>query len=188
MPKDVVWGFRGAVCGGFCHSERLLIQTNRRPCQGSLQPRFQKAPRWWPIEGDRWRGRGSSTSCQPAVDGLRFAALRRCPRPQLCRASSRRWRVQQGRLQSVSLPPGRTVSAALGARGPARRLGRLMFDVYLSYRRDLLIVRKGSSLPISVSGRWRKRKRKVISVSGEIRSAIERQGYYMRKVSDLKKH
>ena len=77
--------------------------------------------------------------------------------------------------------------AALGA-GPARRLGRLMFDVYLSYRRDLLIVRKGSSLPISVSGRWRKRKRKVISVSGEIRSAIERQGYYMRKVSDLKKH
>jgi hypothetical protein len=80
------------------------------------------------------------------------------------------------------------VSAALGARGPARRLGRLMFDVYLSYRRDLLIVRKGSSLPISVSGRWRKGKRKVISVSGEIRSAIERQGYYMRKVSDLKKH
>jgi hypothetical protein len=80
------------------------------------------------------------------------------------------------------------VIAALGARGPARRLGRLMFDVYLSYRRDLLIVRKGSSLPISVSGRWRKRKRKVISVSGEIRSAIERQGYYMRKVSDLKKH
>ena len=80
------------------------------------------------------------------------------------------------------------MSAALGARGPARRLGRLMFDVYLSYRRDLLIVRKGSSLPISVSGRWRKRKRKVISVSGEIRSAIERQGYYMRKVSDLKKH
>ena len=80
------------------------------------------------------------------------------------------------------------MSAALGARGPARRLGRLMFDVYLSYRRDLLIVRKGSSLPISVSGRWRKRKRKVISVSGEIRSAIERQGYYMRKVSDLKRH
>ena len=68
------------------------------------------------------------------------------------------------------------------------RLGRLMFDVYLSNRRALLIVRKGSSLPINASGRWRKRKRKVVSVSGEIRSAIERQGYYMRKVSDLKKH
>jgi hypothetical protein len=68
------------------------------------------------------------------------------------------------------------------------RLGRLMFDVYLSDRRDLLIVRKGSSLPISVSGRWRKRKRKVVSVSGEIRSAIERQGYYMRKVNDLRNH
>ena len=64
-----------------------------------------------------------------------------------------------------------------------------MFDVYLSDKRDLLIVRRGSSLPISAfRGRWRKRKRKVVSVSGEIRSAIERQGYYMRKVSDLKKH
>jgi len=68
------------------------------------------------------------------------------------------------------------------------RLGRLMFDVYLSDRRDLLIVRKGATLPISTAGRWRKRKRKVVNVSGEIRSAIERQGYYMRKVSDLKKH
>jgi len=66
--------------------------------------------------------------------------------------------------------------------------GGVMFDVYLSDRRDLLIVRKGSSLPISTSGRWRKRKRKVVNVSGEIRSAIETQGYYMRKVSDLKKH
>jgi hypothetical protein len=65
-------------------------------------------------------------------------------------------------------------------------LGGLMFDVYLSDRRDLLIVRKGSSPPIGASGRWRKRKRKVVNVGGEIRSAIERQGYYMRKVSDLK--
>jgi len=63
-----------------------------------------------------------------------------------------------------------------------------MLDVYLSDRRDLLIVRKGATLPIRTSGRWRKRKRKVVNVSGEIRSAIKRQGYYMRKVSALKKH
>jgi hypothetical protein len=63
-----------------------------------------------------------------------------------------------------------------------------MFDVYLSDRRDLLVVRKGATLPISTSGRWRKRKKKVLNISGEIRSAIERQGYYMRKVSDLKKN
>jgi len=36
MPKDVVWGFRGTVCDG------LLIQTNRRSCNGSLLHRFQK--------------------------------------------------------------------------------------------------------------------------------------------------
>jgi hypothetical protein len=46
MSKDVVWGFRGAVCGGFCrrvHSERLLIQTNRRPCQGLPATSFSES-------------------------------------------------------------------------------------------------------------------------------------------------
>jgi hypothetical protein len=61
-----------------------------------------------------------------------------------------------------------------------------MFDVYLNDRRDLLVVRKG--IPISVagaSGRWRKRK-KVVSVSDDIRLAVQSRGYYMRKLKDLK--
>jgi hypothetical protein len=62
-----------------------------------------------------------------------------------------------------------------------------MFDVYLNHKRDLLVVRQGSSIPLGgSSGRWQKRKRRVASVSDEIRSAVQRQGYYMRKRSDLK--
>jgi hypothetical protein len=64
-----------------------------------------------------------------------------------------------------------------------------MFDVYLNHKRDLLVVRQGSSIPPSgTSGRWRKTKRRVVSVSDEIRSAVQRQGYYMRKLSELKKN
>lgn len=62
-----------------------------------------------------------------------------------------------------------------------------MFDVYLSDRRDLLVVRKGFPLPVAdASGKWRKRKRKVISVSDEIRLAVQSRGYYKRKLKDLK--
>jgi hypothetical protein len=62
-----------------------------------------------------------------------------------------------------------------------------MFDVYLNHKRDLLVVSQGSSIPLGgSSGRWQKRKRKVASVSDEIRSAVERQGYYMRKRGELK--
>jgi hypothetical protein len=35
----------------------------------------------------------------------------------------------------------------------------------------------------SVSGKWRKTKKKVLRVSDEIRSAVQRQGYYVRKLS-----
>ena len=64
-----------------------------------------------------------------------------------------------------------------------------MFDVYLSDRRDLLVVRRGFPIPPGdASGRWRKRKRRVASVSEEIRRAVQRQGYYMRKQSDLRKN
>ena len=63
-----------------------------------------------------------------------------------------------------------------------------MFDVYLNGRRDLLVVRRGGPVPSSdASGRWRKRKRRVASVSEEIMRAVQRQGYYMRKQSDLRK-
>ena len=59
-----------------------------------------------------------------------------------------------------------------------------MFDVYLNERRDLLVVSKGLPIPTYKSGRWRKKK-KVLKVSDEIRSAVQRQGYYVRKLRDL---
>lgn len=61
----------------------------------------------------------------------------------------------------------------------------MMFDVYLSGRRDLLVVSKGLPLPTHKSGRWRKSKKRVLKVSDEIKSAIRRQGYYVRKLRDL---
>jgi hypothetical protein len=62
-----------------------------------------------------------------------------------------------------------------------------MFDVYLNDRRDLLVVRRGSPIPVAdASGRWRKRK-KVTSVSDDIRLAVQCRGYYKRKLKDFKK-
>jgi hypothetical protein len=59
-------------------------------------------------------------------------------------------------------------------------------DVYLNTRRDLLIVKKGSPIPpIAPPGKWRKSKKRVVKVSEEIRSALQTQGYYMRKMRDL---
>jgi hypothetical protein len=60
----------------------------------------------------------------------------------------------------------------------------MMFEVYLNDRRNLLVVQKGTPLPLdAVSGKWRKTKKKVLRVSDEIRSAVQRQGYYVRKLS-----
>jgi hypothetical protein len=61
-----------------------------------------------------------------------------------------------------------------------------MIDVYLSAKRDLLVVKKGCPMPpIGASGKWCKSKKRVIKISDEIRSALQRQGYYMRKLGDL---
>jgi hypothetical protein len=61
-----------------------------------------------------------------------------------------------------------------------------MFEVYLSDRRDLLVIKKGRPMPpIGVPGKWRKRKKKVIRVSDEIESAVQAQGYYVRKLREL---
>jgi hypothetical protein len=61
-----------------------------------------------------------------------------------------------------------------------------MFDVYLNDRRDLLVVPRGLPIPAEeVSVRWRKR-RKVVSVSDEIRRAVQSRGYYMRRLKGLK--
>jgi hypothetical protein len=63
-----------------------------------------------------------------------------------------------------------------------------MFDVYLNNRRDLLVVRNGLPIPVTeASGRWRKRKRgRLTSVSEQIRVAVQKQGYYIRRLGDLK--
>jgi hypothetical protein len=60
-----------------------------------------------------------------------------------------------------------------------------MFDVYLNERRELLVVSKGLPIPTTKSGRWRKSKKRVLKVSDEIKSAVQRQGYYVRKLRDL---
>ena len=62
-----------------------------------------------------------------------------------------------------------------------------MFDVYLNIKRDLLVVRNGLPIPLpDASGRWHKKK-KVASVSEDIKLAVQRQGYYLRKLTDFKK-
>jgi hypothetical protein len=59
-----------------------------------------------------------------------------------------------------------------------------MFDVYLNDRRDLLVVRKGLPIPFGrAPGKWRKSKTKVVKVSHEIRSAVQRQVYYVRNLT-----
>ncbi|MET4296111.1 hypothetical protein ABIB06_002001 [Bradyrhizobium sp. LB8.2] len=55
-----------------------------------------------------------------------------------------------------------------------------MFDIYVSPKRDLLVVCKGTAKPILGSpGKWRKSKKRVVKVSDEIKSAVETQGYYV---------
>ena len=58
-----------------------------------------------------------------------------------------------------------------------------MFDVFT--KRNLLVVRNGLPIP-DASGRWRKMK-KIARVSDDIKLAVQRQGYYMRKLTDFKK-
>ncbi|MCC8953654.1 hypothetical protein H8B02_09380 [Bradyrhizobium sp. Pear77] len=64
-----------------------------------------------------------------------------------------------------------------------------MVEVYFNVRRDLLVVRKGVPMPaVSAQGKWRKTKKRIVRISEEIRQAVHSQGYYMRKLSDLKKN
>ena len=60
-----------------------------------------------------------------------------------------------------------------------------MFDVYLSDRRDhLLVVEKGQPIPIDQHlGRWRwHKKRAAVAVSDEIKTAVKSDGYYSRRL------
>jgi hypothetical protein len=58
-----------------------------------------------------------------------------------------------------------------------------MFDVYLNDNRaQLLVVAKGQSIPIHWRpGRWQ-RKKAVVTISHEIKMAIQRDGYYSREL------
>ena len=59
-------------------------------------------------------------------------------------------------------------------------------DIYFNTRRDLLVVKKGYPIPpLAARGSWRKSKKKVVKVSNEIRSALQTQGYYLRKLRDF---
>jgi hypothetical protein len=61
-----------------------------------------------------------------------------------------------------------------------------MVDVYLNAKRDLLVVKKGFPMPlVGASRKWRKSKRRVIKISDEISSALQRRGYYVRRIRDL---
>ena len=64
-----------------------------------------------------------------------------------------------------------------------------MFDVYLNDRRDhLLVVAKGGVIPVAgTSARWRKKKRRVVTISDEIRLAVQREGYYRRRLGEIRK-
>ncbi|WP_229176968.1 hypothetical protein [Bradyrhizobium ivorense] len=56
-----------------------------------------------------------------------------------------------------------------------------MFDVYRNNKRDLLVLTTGSPIPVYCStNKWRKSRKRVLKVSDEIKSAVQRQGYYVR--------
>ena len=66
-----------------------------------------------------------------------------------------------------------------------RTEGECMFDVYLNEKRDrLLVVAKGQPIPIIGSpGRWRKKKG-AVAVSDEIKLALQRDGFYWRRLAE----
>ncbi|SDJ93096.1 hypothetical protein SAMN05216338_10745 [Bradyrhizobium sp. Rc2d] len=63
-----------------------------------------------------------------------------------------------------------------------------MFDVYRNDKCDLLVLSKGSAIPVlNCRHKWRKSRQRVFKVSDEIRSAVQRQGYYVRSLRAIKK-
>ncbi|RQH05871.1 MULTISPECIES: hypothetical protein [Bradyrhizobium] len=58
-----------------------------------------------------------------------------------------------------------------------------MFDVYRNGKRDLLVLSTGAAIPGAYSANnWRKSRKRVLKVSDEIKSAVQRQGYYVRSL------
>ena len=54
-----------------------------------------------------------------------------------------------------------------------------MFDVYVRGKSQLLVIRRGATLPAGLVGGWRK-KRGARTVSDEISGTIKREGFYKR--------
>ncbi|WP_084801975.1 hypothetical protein [Bradyrhizobium sp. Ec3.3] len=62
-----------------------------------------------------------------------------------------------------------------------------MFDVYRNDKRELLVLSKGSAIPmLSSRHKWRKSRKRVFKVSDEIKSAVQRHGYYVRSLRATK--
>jgi len=63
-----------------------------------------------------------------------------------------------------------------------------MFEVYLNEKHDrLLVIEKGHPIPvIENSGRWRKKKG-VVAVSDEIKLALQKDGFYWRRLAEHRK-
>ncbi|UQR62253.1 hypothetical protein LRP30_36615 [Bradyrhizobium sp. C-145] len=58
-----------------------------------------------------------------------------------------------------------------------------MFDVHRNEKRDFLVLSTGSAIPAVYSqNKWRKSRKRVLKVSDEIKSAVQRQGYYVRSL------
>jgi hypothetical protein len=69
-----------------------------------------------------------------------------------------------------------------------RSKGGCMFEVYLNEKHDrLLVIERGHPVPvIENSGRWRKKKG-AVAVSDEIRLALQRDGFYWRRLAEHRK-
>lgn len=62
-----------------------------------------------------------------------------------------------------------------------------MFDIYRNDKCDLLVLNNGSAIPVVCSqNKWRKSRKRVLKVSDEIKSAVQRQGYYVRSLRVIK--
>jgi hypothetical protein len=59
-----------------------------------------------------------------------------------------------------------------------------MFDVYINGKREFLVVSNGSRTFTSGQAvKWKKSKKRIKTVSAEIRSAVESQGFYLRRLN-----
>ncbi|WP_271619318.1 hypothetical protein [Bradyrhizobium sp. CCBAU 51745] len=64
-----------------------------------------------------------------------------------------------------------------------------MFDVYRNERRDFLVLSTGCAIPsVCCQNKWRKSRKRVLKVSDEIKSAVQRQGYYVRSLRGQRVH